>query len=219
MKLLLIIIGGLAGLGIAGMLMYVLIVQNIEKPDYTVVKQAGDFELRDYPPLVVAEVQRSGSRQDSLSAGFRPLANYIFAKERGGEHVAMTAPVQQQAVKPDEKIAMTAPVTQTPTNSGEWRVQFIMPAKYEVADLPEPANDAVQLRQIPARRMAAVRFSGRADEALIAEQEQRLRTWLASQALTPTAPPIYAYYNDPFTPGFLRRNEVLIAVTSPASAE
>lgn len=213
MKLFIILLSGALLIGIIAMLVFVYVIQNVEKPNYQVVVQDGDFELRDYPPLVVAEVSGSGSRQQSLSSGFGPLARYIFAKERGGERIAMTAPVQQRALAADEKIAMTAPVTQTPMNDGNWTVQFIMPAEYGLKDLPPPGNQQVRLDQIPARRVAAVRFSGRTNDQAIAEQQARLETWLAERGLESRGEPIYAYYNDPFTPGPLRRNEDMFEVS------
>jgi DNA gyrase inhibitor GyrI len=212
MKIALILIAGLAAAGIIGLLVFVYVVQNVETPDYTVVSKDGDFEIRDYPALVVAEVTMAGDRQQSLSNGFGPLARYIFAKERSGDRIAMTAPVQQRAVGADEKIAMTAPVTQTPTADGTWTVQFIMPSRYGLEDLPAPANSKVRLDEVPARRVAAVRFSGRTNDQAIAEQQARLEEWLASRDLSPSGEPIYAYYNDPFTPGPLRRNEVMLEV-------
>jgi len=212
MKIALILIAGLAVAGTIGLLVFVYVVQNVETPDYAVVTKDGDFEIRDYPPLVVAEVTMAGGRQRSLSNGFGPLARYIFAKERSGDHIAMTAPVQQRAVRPDEKIAMTAPVTQTPAADGAWTVQFIMPSDYRLEDLPAPGNALVRLDEIPARRVATVRFSGRTNDRAIAEQQAQLEDWLASRELSPIGEPIYAYYNDPFTPGPLRRNEVMLEV-------
>jgi DNA gyrase inhibitor GyrI len=217
LKLIVIVLGGLALLAIVGLLVFVYVIQNVEQPAYRVVEQQQPFELRDYPALVVAEVRREGSRQQGLSAGFAPLARYIFAKERasnGGERIAMTAPVVQQALAPDARIAMTAPVTQTRTDDETWAIRFIMPSQYRLADLPAPADKDLQLTEIPARRVAAVRFSGRTTDALIAEQEQALQQWMDRRGLKPASAPVYAYYNDPFTPGFLRRNEVMIDIAS-----
>lgn len=216
MKLTLILIAGLLLAGLVGMLVFVYVVQNVETPDYEVLTKEGDFELRGYPALVVAEIDTAGGRQQGLSSGFGPLARYIFAKERGGERIAMTAPVQQRAVEPDEKIAMTAPVTQTATDDDRWTVQFIMPSEYEFEDLPAPGNNGVTLERIPARRMAAVRFSGRTNDQALAKQQQRLEDWLSARDLEPVGAPVYAYYNDPFTPGPLRRNEVLYQIGSEA---
>ena len=108
MKIALMLLGGLVLLGVAAMAVFVFYVQNVETPTYQVVTQAGDLEVRDYPRLVVAEVRRQGPRQEALRAGFGPLARYIFAQERAGERISMTAPVTQQR---PERISMTAPVT------------------------------------------------------------------------------------------------------------
>jgi hypothetical protein len=214
MKTLMIILTVLLVLATGALLVFVYVVQNVEQPAYESVLLDGDFEVRDYPSLVIAEVRRSGDREQGLRDGFGPLARYIFARERGGggEPIAMTAPVQQQAIAADEKIAMTAPVTQSPDGENNWVVRFIMPSALNLEALPTPGNDAVQLRQLPARRVVAVRFSGRTDDALIAKQEQRLRDWMAARDLSPLGLPTYAYYNDPFTPGFLRRNEIQLPV-------
>lgn len=207
MKIFMLIAISLILLAVTAMAAFVFIVQNVETPAYRVVEQDGAFEIRDYPALTVAEVVRGGERQAALRAGFSPLANYIFAKERAGERVAMTAPVIQQRIG-----AMTVPVAAAPDVAGEWAVRFIMPARYTLSALPQPASAEVRLRELPARRVAAVRFSGRATPALIDAQETALHQWLDAHGRCPAAMPVYAYYNDPFTPGFLRRNEVLIDV-------
>ncbi len=189
------ITGGLVGVLLLAGCGALLAANSVEKPPYESVSLDGDFELRDYAEQVVAEVTTTGARQQAVSAGFGPLAGYIFAKERAGE-----------------KIAMTAPVTQTSGEGGEWVVRFIMPSEYTLETLPKPAGAQVRLETLPPRRMAAVKFSGVANDALIAEQEARLVVWMDAQGLTPRDTPTYAYYNDPFTPGFMRRNEVLVPV-------
>ena len=174
------------------------VVQNVETPDHETLRQDGEFELRAYPPLTLAEVTRGGPRRAALSDGFAPLAGYIFARER-----------------PGEKIAMTAPVLQEPAGD-RWTVAFVMPAGRRVEDLPAPAREEVRLRTVPARRMAAIRFPGHPTDADLAAQEARLRDWMAAAGLEAAGAPLHAYYNDPFTPGFLRRNEVLIPVAAPS---
>jgi len=182
--------------------------RSVETPDYTLDLSDGAFELRRYPALVVASVNRPGARGTAVRAAFGPLANYIFAKERGGEKIAMTAPVTQ--VAPDGKIAMTAPVTQEISKDG-WTVSFIMPAGLALDDLPAPASD-VHLAEIPPRRMAALRFSGRWTDANFKAATNRLMAWIEERGLATVGPVEYAYYNDPFTPPFLRRNEVMVEV-------
>ncbi len=191
---------------------FLAVVASAEKPAYAVVIGEGAYEIRDYPAMIVAEVRVQGDRQTAVGNGFRPLAAYIFASEREGDTIAMTAPVTQ---KPREKIAMTAPVTQSPAQGSEreWTVRFIMPAEYTMETLPQPANGDVQLIEIPPRRVAAIRFSGYPSDELFSGKEADLRLWLEGRSLVPLGEPTYAYYNDPFTPGFLRRNEVLFDLT------
>jgi len=186
------LIFGALGLGIvvAGAV-YARAGQNVETPPYTVERSAGDIEVRLYPELVLAQVTRQGSRRSAVQSGFPPLARYIFAKNR-----------------PGEKIAMTAPVVQEPAEGG-WVVSFIMPAGRRVEDLPAPATD-VRITIEPARRVAAIRFSGTWSDARLARAAQQLKAWAADQGLETAGPVEFAYYNDPFTPPFLRRNEVLL---------
>jgi effector-binding domain-containing protein len=196
LKTLLIIAAALIALAVGALLVFVYVVQNVEQPEYDLVEQDGDFELRDYPALTVAMVRRGGGRRDALSAGFGPLARYIFAKERDGDKIAMTAPVIQQPQAGD-------------AGAGDWTVGFIMPRDAVAAGLPDPANADVRITELPPRRVAAVRFSGRTTDERTAVQRARLEDWLRARGLRVESPPIYAYYNDPFTPGPLRRNEIL----------
>jgi hypothetical protein len=165
--------------------------RNVEIARYDVIEADGAIEIRAYPALVVAEVERSGSRDQAVRAGFGPLARYIFAKEREGEKIAMTAPVTQKA------------------EGGTWTIQFIMPSAYDLARLPSPSGTDVTLRQLPPAKRAAIRFSGWWSDELFREKDEALRAWLATKGLSTSGTPTFAYYNDPFTPGFLRRNEIL----------
>jgi hypothetical protein len=187
-----------AGLGIAviGAAAVYAQYRNTEEPEFALVKAEGDFDLRDYPALVVAEVTSSGDRQQASGASFRRLAAYIFAQDRpqGGESIAMTAPVLQQE-----------------TGEGGWRMRFVMPAQYTLATLP-PAPADIALTEVPARRMAAVRFSGNGGADDLAAREAQLRTWLAGHGIAAAGEAEYAFYDAPMVPGPLRRNEVLIPV-------
>ena len=169
--------------------------RNVEIARYDVVEADGAIEIRDYPALVVAEVERTGSRDQAVRAGFGPLARYIFAREREGEKIAMTAPVTQKAA------------------SESWTVQFIMPSGYDLSRLPRPAGTDVRLREMPPVRRAAIRFSGWWSDELFTEKDAALRQWLERKGLQISGTPTFAYYNDPFTPGFLRRNEILYDLT------
>jgi len=168
--------------------------RNVEVVRYTVIDSDGPIEIRDYPATVVAEVHRGGERDQAVRAGFGPLARYIFASERPGGKIAMTAPVTQQQ------------------GAGSWTIQFIMPSNYTLDSLPKPVGADVRLREVPPVRRAAIRFSGWWSDALFAQKNAALKAWLDRKGLVAEGPPVFAYYNDPFTPGFLRRNEILYAL-------
>jgi hypothetical protein len=185
---------------------------RVEQAKYTVIASAGEFDLREYAPLIVAEVTHVGNRAEALNAGFGRLAAYIFGKDRpqGGEAIAMTAPVLQDAGEP---IAMTAPVLQDAAGANRWRTRFVMPGKYTLDTLPPPPAD-IALSEMPARRMAAVRFSGSGRPEQMRAEEARLREWIARQGYAVAGEAEYAFYNSPFVPAPLRRNEVLIPVAA-----
>jgi hypothetical protein len=181
-----------------------------EEPKYTVTLKEGDFELRDYPAMVAAEVSVTGDRGEASSAGFKLLAGYIFGGNTKKQSIAMTAPVVQAAGE-SEKIAMTAPVLQT-GQSGSWTVRFLMPSAYTLETLPKPNDDRVRLLPVPPSRRAVVQFSGLAREDDIVAQTALLKTFVASQNLQALGTPSLARYNPPWTPWFMRRNEIMIAV-------
>ena len=95
-------------------------------------------------------------------------------------------------------------------------VRFIMPSKYTMETLPKPNNPAVELKEIPAKRFAAIRFSGMAGEDSLKRHAKELEDFLSAKTLRPLSPPTYAFYNPPWTLPFLRRNEVLVEI--PASS-
>jgi hypothetical protein len=180
----------------------------VEEPPYTILSADGPIEVRCYGAQVIAEVDAEGSRAAAANDGFGPLAAYIFGANRPKAEIAMTAPVVQRRTE-GQKIAMTAPVVQKPGAAAQaWTVRFIMPARYRLADLPAPNSPAVRLLEEPARMVAAIRFSGFASEGALARQADILRAFLAETGRDAAETPLYAFYNPPWTPPFLRRNEV-----------
>jgi effector-binding domain-containing protein len=184
---------------------------RVEKANYTVIRQDKNFELRDYPSQIVAETEVSGTIEDAGNRAFRPLFNYISGENRSQEKISMTSPVTQEASS--EKIAMTAPVAQQSTADG-WMVSFMMPQSYTMDTLPTPNDPKVQVREIPQRRMACVTYSGTWSEKRYLRNLQDLEAWIAENGFTVLGSAVWARYNPPFTPWFLRRNEILIPVDS-----
>ena len=181
----------------------------VEEAKYEVVKKEGKFELRDYAAHILAETVVEQSMEEAGSEAFRLLFRYISGNNTLREKVAMTAPVSQEAS--GEKIKMTAPVGQQRAKEG-WVVSFMMPDKYTLETLPEPSDPKVTLRQVPARRMASIRYSGFWSEKSYLRHKLKLESWIDSIGLSPSGDPVWARYNAPFTPWFFRRNEILIPV-------
>ena len=183
-----------------------------EEPTFTVALQQDEFEVRDYPALIVAEVRVSGTREEASNAGFRLLAAYIFGGNTRRQSIAMTAPVLQERAT-SETIAMTAPVTQSGAN-GAWVVRFTMPSTYTLETLPKPNDARVRLVPVSAQRYAVVRFSGLAQPDDIERRTGTLRSFMAQQQLSAAGAPLLARYNPPWTLWFMRRNEVWIPIAS-----
>lgn len=184
------------------------IVSNVEQPKYIVIESFSNIEIRDYSPMIVAEVEVSGEREDAASEGFRLLASYIFGDNTTQDKIAMTAPVTQKA---SEKIAMTAPVTQE-SSGDKWKVRFTMPSSYSMETLPKPNNSAVKLIPTEGKRFIVIRFSGLASEKNLLEYQQKLLDFIAAKKLQSISKPIYAFYNPPWTLPPLRRNEIMIEI-------
>jgi len=183
---------------------------------YEVVDRRGGFELRRYPAHLVAEIEVDGSFDEAPSRAFRPLARFINGANRTRRQIAMTAPVTQQASGPEgqasgpERIAMTAPVVQQAAGRpGSYLVQFVMPSHLTAQTLPAPDDARVRTREIPQQLAAAVRFSGRWTRQGFEERGAALRQAVVAAGLRPAGPVRYARFNPPWTPWFLRRNEVV----------
>ncbi|MEI6710889.1 MAG: heme-binding protein [bacterium] len=186
-----------------------LVVRNIEKPAYTLVEKREGYEIRDYAPYMVAEVEVTGSRQQGLNAGFRMLADYIFGNNTAKTGIAMTAPVSESASAP---IAMTAPVMEQGSNDGKRKVTFSMPSKYTMDSIPKPNNPLVTLREIPAQRVAVKVFGWYAGDSHIQSMESALLSALKKDGFVTTQLPSYAGYNPPFSAPWMRRNEVMVVI-------
>jgi hypothetical protein len=187
----------------------------IEEAKYTVAAKEDNFEIRDYAPHVVAEILVEGDLESAGSKAFSSLFRYISGNNRRQDKVAMTAPVSQEPG--GEKIEMTTPVGQQGIEES-WVVSFMMPASRTLETLPEPLDPRVTLRQVPARRLAAVRYSGFWSEEGYLRNRAALESWMENRGLRAAGEPIWARYNSPFSLWFLRRNEVLIPIASAVGA-
>jgi effector-binding domain-containing protein len=178
---------------------------QVEHPKYSVLKSVGEVEVRQYNPMIVAEVEVRGERMKALNQGFRLVADYIFGNNLSSQKVPMTAPVTQET---GEKIAMTAPVTQD-GNGETWKVRFVMPQNYTLDTLPKPKNPNIRLIAIPSKKAVVIRFSGFNTDKNISSHLNTLLQYIAEHRLSVTGQPTTAFYNPPWTLPFLRRNEIM----------
>jgi hypothetical protein len=162
-----------------------------ESAPYQVVRAEGKFEVRDYPALAVVETPMAGGGQDG-DGSFNRLFGFITGKNEAQQKIAMTTPVLMSGGESNRTMA------------------FVMPAPMKSGAVPRPADEALTVRELPAGRFAVLRFSG----ARSAEQESKslgqLQTWMAAQGLKSSSPPVYGYFDPPWTPPSLRRNEVML---------
>ena len=173
------------------------------------------FEVRRYEAHVIAEVIVEGSPENAGTRAFRSLADYIGGRNHTGRSVAMTAPVLQQGGG-GRRMAMTAPVVQREHGRpGSHVVGFVMPADETLETLPEPDAVEVVLRAVPVEFAAALQYSGRWTQAGYQERVARLQQAMADAGLRAVGQPRWARFNPPWTPWFLRRNEVVVAVPAP----
>ena len=192
-----------------GLLAWSIVGSRGEQPKYAVVSVKNDIEVRDYAPMIVAEVEATGEREEAITKGFSILADYIFGNNKSSSKVAMTAPVTQQESR---KIAMTAPVTQQNVD-GKWQVRFMMPSNYNLSSLPQPNNAAIQLNEVPSKRFVVIRFSGIPTESVLKKNLEKLQDHIRDEKIKTVTEPTYAFYNPPWTLPPMRRTEIMIEIS------
>jgi len=168
----------------------------LEEPSYSVLITEGNFELRNYSSYIVAETNVEGDFEAVGSEGFRLLADYI-----GGEN------------QKKESISMTAPVSQAREN-GRWRIALMIPSDYTMQTLPTPDDDRIVLREEKEKTVAVIRYSGTWGKKRYENHETKLMDWISTKGWIMAGAPVWARYNPPFIPWFIRRNEILIPVKS-----
>ena len=184
-----------------------------EEPDYDLVRPLDGAEIRQYAAYVVAQVLVSGPADKAGNKAFPILAGYIFGKNKGATKFGMTAPVTQAAAS--VQLEMTAPVTQVAA-AGGYVVQFVLPKGVTLASAPEPIDPRVELREVPGRRVAVIRYSGLWSQSNYDEHLRKLQAVLRATQVAWTGEPTLSRYDPPFTPWFMRRNEIWLTVPSPS---
>lgn len=193
------IVGGVVVVAGAAFLVTKTISDHTEEPDYDAVRKDGEIEIRDYDAMVVAETIKSGYHEKARRSGFETLADYISASNRSGKKITMTAPVLQQ-------------LSENEGQTKGWAIRFVMPKSYSRSTLPTPSSTAVSLKDVPAKRVVAIRFSGNFSASLASKKLMALYNYIADENLKQKGDPEYAFYNPPWTPGFMKRNEIFIEI-------
>jgi len=188
-------------------------IRNIEEPQYQVISSNNVYEVRQYQSYIIAETSVSGTYNEAMSSGFRNIADYIFGNNTSSEKIAMTAPVADDLGKntASEKIAMTVPVIEQGNNQ-ERTISFVMPSKYTLETIPKPNTSFVTLREVPATKMAVLRYSWYTNEQRIKEKSDLLLDALQKDGVLVTGQVSSARYNPPFSIPILLRNEVMVEV-------
>lgn len=186
----------------------------IERLAYHTIERDGQIEIRLIQPHVVAETFVDGDFERVGNEGFRRLVGYIGGANRSQARISMTAPVVQEPAS--EKISMTAPVVQEKVGD-RYRITFLMPAKYTLETLPQPTDTRIRLRTEEMSSVAAIRYSGFWSRSRYDDHERKLREWIDQRGLEPISEPVWARYDPPFMPWFLRRNEILIELRDPGA--
>ena len=186
-------------------------IRSADEPNYQVLNDYGHIQIRQYPALVVAQTEVNADYKNSSSQGFQRLAGYIFGGNKKQQKMAMTAPVIQE--QEAETMAMTAPVIQQ-KSGGVWLMTFVLPKSYSISTAPVPQDSTVVIKEIPGKKVAVIRYSGRLSEQGIEENADALKNWLSKQGYRAISPSRSAAYDPPWTLPFLRRNEIHIDIES-----
>ncbi len=178
---------------------WLLVPNFLEKPKFSVIISNGPIQVRNYDAMISAQISTKGERYDGLRAGFIPLTRYIGAKDRDGTKISVTASVMQQM----------------DVQRKSWAISFFMPSKYTLNQLPAVKNNNINLSIIPPKQMAVISFNGVANKDLLGKKLFKLKEWIENPAfvISGNPEPIYAYYNDPSTPGIFRKNEIALLVS------
>lgn len=166
-----------------------------EEPEFKITTQKESVETRFYSSFIVAEtVVKQEDRGEAVREGFKILVKYIQGENQKQEEIAMTAPVMQNYLNKEKS----------------WVISFVLPKKYtRVSEAPKAQSNLIKIKQIPEKKVIAVRFSGLISDANISAKDKELRDFAKENSIKLKGTPTYAFYNPPWTIPFFRRNEII----------
>ncbi len=181
----------------------------IEEIEYQTENKGKYYEIRNYKPIIVAQVNINKEFKESSNRGFKILFDYIQGANISKTEIPMTTPVTQRANSIDVEAKGTYIQTKT---TGGYLIQFKMPNEMKLNDLPKPEDDRIQLLEIPARKLAVYTYTGSWSESRYLDMLGKFITELEKDKILTVGDPIFARYNSPFKIWFLRRNEIWLQI-------
>jgi hypothetical protein len=163
-----------------------------EEPDYIVLKKESEIEIRQYKNFLTASIDMEGDRKEAIGKGFRSLFQYISGENKNKETISMTIPVMQKS-----------------SGNNKWNISFVVPKKFDLKNVPQPENLNIQIKNNLNLKVIAITFSGLFSDGNIEENETKLRNYIKERGIKIEEPAIFAGYNAPWIPWFLKRNEVM----------
>ena len=183
-----------------------------EEPDFKLISEEGEFQIREYDPKIIAQVEVEGNFDEASSKGFKLLADYIFGNnllDGESQKISMTTPVEVSPLA--DNLSMTSPIMDDQVNK-TWSINFVMPQEYSLNNLPKPNNSQVSIIEVPAEKYVVIVFSGLVRESSYAEKAELLSNYLEENSFKQQGAIKIARYNPPWTLPFFRRNELMVKI-------
>ena len=171
-----------------------------EQPSYKVILEQDKFSIRDYSEVIVVETEVVASRRDATSEAFRKLFRYISGNNEANLEISMTSPVAQTLTNQDGEIGEN------------WAVRLFLPRSLSEENIPKPSETGVAVVKLKAQKYGSVSFKGTQNDKKVSENLAKLEAFIAENDYEVSGPPVYAFYDPPFIPWFLRDNEILLPV-------
>ena len=183
-----------------------------EEPDFKLISEEGDFQIREYEPKIIAQVEVEGNFDEASSKGFKLLADYIFGNnllDGESKKISMTTPVEMSPLT--ENLLMTSSIMDDQVNN-KWSINFVMPQEYSLDTLPKPNNSQIDIIEVPSEKYAVIIFSGLVRESSYTDKAKLLSNYFKQNNFEKRGAIKIARYNPPWTLPFFRRNELMVKI-------
>ena len=174
---------------------------EIEQPNYEVILEKDIFAIRDYTSVMAVETEVFSSRREAAGNAFRRLFRYISGENEDNLEISMTSPVAQTLANQNDD-----------DPAERWMVRFFLPRNMAEENIPLPSEKGVTVSKLKAQRFASVSFRGSQSDKKIEENTAKLKAFISQNGYEVSGRPIYAFYDPPFIPWFLRDNEILLPI-------